>query len=138
MKKTNINVTLVFIGDQEFITEEVTQDLHITATKTCRMGDLIRVSSSGKKIFYKESSWECSLGRVETLDMGKQLKDIENIFSDKITEILLLKEKYKLYIKFEIVVIIKNNETPSIFIDKDSIDFAQKLRAEFDIDMYVE
>ena len=63
---------------------------------------------------------------------------MENIFSDKIKQILILKEKYKLYIKFDIVIVIKNNVAPSIFIDKYSIDFAKKLGAEFDIDMYIE
>lgn len=47
-----------------------------------------------------------------------------------------LKMEYELECHFSIVVIMESGYTPGLHIDKEQIEFANSIKAEFDIDLY--
>ena len=135
MNNTTIKSALIIAGDY-FDIEEVTKTLNIIPTEKCVKGHVIRLTNSGKEVIAKDTYWIYSL-EEEELYLSIQLNKLYDIFYDKIDKIKALKDKYDLIIKFDVVINIENNRTPGIYIDKHIVDFASKLEAVFDIDMYV-
>lgn len=48
-----------------------------------------------------------------------------------------LRALYNLSYKIGIVINVENKETPAMYLDSETIDFAHEIGAEFDFDLYV-
>lgn len=127
-------------GD-EFPIDYVTETLEIEPTKTFKKGDIIvkpfnpKVTST--KIHYRlETAWNLSTGYQESFDVKEQLDQILRPLKNKAALINQLKTEYELECHFTIVIIMENGYTPGLVIDYEQIEFANSIKAEFDIDLY--
>lgn len=120
------------MGD-EYDIKEITDSLNITPSKTWKKGDFIR--NSGQKHTY--TAWIYDTDAVETLDVQEQTKKIEKLFLSRIERIISLKKKYRLDISLDFVIIIENDEVPAVYFEPSFLEFAAKIGARFDIDMYI-
>jgi Domain of unknown function (DUF4279) len=91
---------------------------------------------STKVQFRKETAWELGTDYQESYDVKEQLDQIIRPLKNKATVINQLKSKYNLECDFSIVIIMENGDTPSLHIDNEQIEFANIIKAEFDIDLY--
>jgi len=129
--KTSIMVELVVFGD-DFDPEDMTKKLSIVPDKLCRKGDSIK----NLAIVCKESYWMLSTGDIESLYLENQLKEIIARLHPKKDEFIALKKELNVDCKIFAVVIIRDNQTPSIYFDSSVIDFIHEIDAEIDIDLY--
>lgn len=129
---TNIMAEFVILGEY-FSTSEITNRLKIQPTEYYSKGDRIR----NRDMFRKESSWSLSTGYEPSLDINIQLAKLLTELENKQRDLVELKQKYNLEYKFFIVIKIEENQSPSIYLNKSTISFANEIEAEFDIDIYV-
>lgn len=132
MNKTNIRVDIRIMGDSNDI-NEITEALNISPTNYWRKGDTIRNLS--KRRTY--TAWIYSTGSEETLNVNTQIKKIEKIFIPKADILYKLKSLYDLEFSLDVIIIIENEEPPAIYLESSIIQFAARLDAKIDIDMYV-
>jgi hypothetical protein len=127
-------------GD-EFPIDYVTESLGIEPTKSYKKGDVIvRTHNpnviSTKTHFRKETAWELGTGDQESYDVKEQMDKIVEPLQNKADIINQLKTKYKLECDFSIVIIMENGNTPGLHLDNKQIEFANSIKAEFNIDLY--
>lgn len=84
----------------------------------------------------KETSWEYSIGFVETLYFEELANLFIQDFSLKLNDIIKYIENNRLETKINIVVEIVNNRNPAISFDKKFIELVLKMNGEIDIDLY--
>lgn len=140
MDKTQVMVHFSLYGDS-FPLEHVTEALGIKPTQTYNMGNLIERPYnpnviSTKPTYRKETVWDLSTGYQESWDVKNQMDQILEPIKDKASIINQLKDEYKLECKLFIVIIVENGETPALYLDNEQIEFANSIKAEFDIDLY--
>ncbi|CEG27160.1 DUF4279 domain-containing protein [Bacillus sp. B-jedd] len=140
MEKTQVMVNFSPYGDS-FPLEHVTESLGINPTQTYKMGDLIvrpynpNVITT-KPIYRKETVWDLSTGYQESWDVKNQMDQILEPLKDKAPIINQLKAEYNLECKLFIVIIVENGKTPAFYLNNEQIEFANSIKAEFDIDLY--
>lgn len=140
MDKTQVMVYFSLYGD-EFPIDYVTETLKIEPTKTYKKGDIIvkpfnpKVTST-KTRYRLETAWELSTGYQESFDVKEQMDQILGQLKNKAALINQLKKEYELECQFSIVIIMENGYTPGLHIDNEQIEFANSIKAEFDIDLY--
>lgn len=105
------------------------------------MGDVIERPHkpnviSLKTHYRKETDWEISTDYQESSDVKEQLDQIIKLLKNKVTKINRLKADYDLECQFLIVIIMENGYTPAFHLDNEHIEFANSIKAEFDIDLY--
>lgn len=132
MDKTNIKVSLRFMGD-DYDVKEITNSLNVIPSESWNAGEQIRKSE--RKCEY--TAWIYSTKAVETLDINTQIKEIETLFLPKVKKISSLKKKYNLDISIDFVIIIENEEVPAIYFESSFIEFVAKIGARFDLDTYI-
>lgn len=132
MDNTNIRVEFRIMGE-DYNVEEITQVLKIKPTNSWSKGECIE--NTGKRRTY--TLWEYSTETEEVLDVNLHAQKIMEMFSPKIKEIELLKQKYKLDICIEFVIVIENESPPAIYFEPPFIEFVAKIGAQMDIDTYV-
>ncbi|WP_152393331.1 DUF4279 domain-containing protein [Paenibacillus guangzhouensis] len=140
MDKTKVMVYFSMFGE-DFPVNEVTQLLGIEPTDSHNKGDVIAKEENANvkstKVHYrKETAWKLSTGYQESYDVKEQLDQILERLKYKSAIINQLKLKYKLECLFSIVIIMENGYTPGLHFDKEQIEFANSIKAEFDIDLY--
>lgn len=140
LDKTQVMVYFSFYGD-EFPIDYVTETLEIQPTKTYKKGDTIvrpfnQKVTSTKTHYRLETAWELSTGYQESFDVKEQMDQILGPLKSKATIINQLKTKYKLECKIFIVIIMENGDSPGLYLDNEQIEFANSIKAEFDIDLY--
>lgn len=124
-----------------FQLDYVTESLGIEPTISYKKGDsIVRKHKpndvSTKTEFRKETAWELGTDYQESYDVKEQMDQIIRPLKNKATIINQLKTKYKLECDFSIVIIMENGDTPSLHLDNEQIEFANSIKAEFDIDLY--
>jgi hypothetical protein len=138
LDKTQVMVYFSLYGD-EFPIDYVTETLEIEPTKTYKKGDTIerpfRKVTSTKTHYRLETAWELSTGYQESFDVKEQLDHILGLLKNKAALINQLKTEYELECHFSIVIIMENGYTPGLHIDNEQIEFANSIKAEFDIDL---
>lgn len=140
LDKTQVMVYFSLYGD-EFPIDYVTETLEIQPTKTYKKGDTIvrpfnpKVTST-KTRYRLETAWELSTGYQKSFDVKEQMHQILGPLKNKAVIINQLKTDYELECHFSIVIIMENGYTPSLHIDNEQIEFANSIKAEFDIDLY--
>ncbi|WP_336789622.1 DUF4279 domain-containing protein [Paenibacillus sp. MMO-177] len=140
MDKTKVMVYFSIFGE-DFPVNEVTQLLGINPTNSHNKSDVIakeeNANVNSTKVHYrKETAWKLSTGYQESYDVKEQLDQILERLKYKSEIINQLKLKYKLECLFSIVIIMENGYTPGLHLDKEQIEFANSIKAEFDIDLY--
>ena len=133
MERTKVKVCFSIFGDT-FPLDYVTEKLGITPSDTYRKGDIIPNRSTTQ--FRKETSWDLDTGYQESLDVNEQLQQIITQLRNKVSIISEIKKTYSVECKFFIIVIMEEGHTPAFYLDKDVINFASSIEAEFDIDLY--
>ncbi|MFD1738714.1 DUF4279 domain-containing protein [Bacillus salitolerans] len=131
--RTKVRVYFSLFGDT-FPLDYVTEKLGITPSHTYRKGDVIPNRST--TLFRKETSWDLDTGYQESLDVNEQLQQIITQLRNKVSIISEIKKIYSVECKFFIVVEIEEGNTPGLYLDRDIINFASNIEAEFVIDLY--
>jgi len=131
MEKTNIMVEFCIIGE-DFNPEEITKKLLIEPTEY-----YVKGTKNARDFERMESCWSISTGYIETLYIGEVLDMLLDKLANKKEIIIRLKEDYDLTCKFFVVINIEENMKPAIYLDKNVIEFAGSLEAEFDFDLYI-
>lgn len=132
MDYTNVGASLRIMGEC-FDVQRITDTLGVTPSQTWNKGDPIR--NTGKKRKY--TAWVYDTKRMETLSLDALIKQIMEIFSPQVDNIVALKKQFELVISLDFVIIIENEEPPAIYFEPDFINFAAEIGARFDIDTYV-
>lgn len=132
MDKTNVMVEFIMSGDK-LDSNGVTEKLKIKPSKSWKKGEDIE----GRKIKRIDSCWIINTNYEETYDINEQLFKIVRLLKDKKNILKELKNVYELEYFFEIVINVENNETPAIHFNKEFIEFANDIKSEFEIDMYI-
>jgi len=131
MDKTKVKAEFSIFGD-EFNTSDITRKLNIEPNNTYNKGDYIR-----KNIFRKETAWQIYTEYEECSDINYVLIKILDKISDKIDILVSIKNLYDVQLKFEIVINVENNETPSMCLDEQTIEFMGKIKAYIDFYVYI-
>ncbi|WP_307414334.1 DUF4279 domain-containing protein [Neobacillus ginsengisoli] len=127
-------------GD-DFPVDSVTELLGINPTNSYKKGDVIEIKPNpnivSTKVHYrKETAWELGTDYQESYDVKEQLNEVIKPLKNKAHIINQLKSKFSLECHFEIVIIMENGYTPAFYLNKEQIEFANSIKAEFDIDLY--
>lgn len=131
MDKTSVMVEFCILGDN-FNPEEITLELSIEPTEQYLKG-----SRNNRNIERKESCWSINTGYVETLYVSELLDILIDKLIDKKDIIQKLKKKWNIDCKFFVVINIENNVKPAVYLEKEVIEFANAVGAEFDFDLYI-
>lgn len=132
MNRTNIKASLRIMGEY-FDVQRITDTLGVIPSRTWNKGDPIR--DSGKKRTY--TAWIYNTEIIESLDINTLIKQFEKLFYSKVDNIVALRKQYELDISIDFVIVIENEESPSIYFGPEFIKFAAEIGAQFDIDTYV-
>ncbi|STO09263.1 DUF4279 domain-containing protein [Exiguobacterium aurantiacum] len=130
--QTEVLVTFRLLAD-DFSIEDVTHRLGLTPTETYKRGDHSTYSAHPREY----TSWSLSTGYQPSFDVNDQLQHIIAQLRGKET---ILDDIYDTYndmqARFIIVIVMEGGQTPSLVFDLETIQFAHRIRAEFDIDLY--
>lgn len=131
----NTNIRVIFsIYGEEISLDYITNKLNIKPNFFYKKGDKIKNNSLYKRM---EDYWSINTGDQVSLDINEQLNQILEQIQDKESELLEIKKLYNPDFKFDVVIIIENNELPAVYLEKKIINFASKIGAEIDFDMYI-
>ncbi|WP_166705414.1 DUF4279 domain-containing protein [Bacillus albus] len=125
-----------------FPVEAITDALSIEPTRTYKKGDVVAKRDnpnlvSTKIIYRKETDWTLSTGYQESYNINNQLHVILKSLDGKTEQLKHLKKKYSLEFLFMIVIQVKNNESPAMYLQKNIIDIASSIQAEIHFDLYI-
>ncbi|MCT4795432.1 DUF4279 domain-containing protein [Exiguobacterium alkaliphilum] len=130
--QTEVLVTFRLLAD-DFSIEDVTHRLGLTPTETFKHGDKSKYPSRRREY----TSWSLSTGYQPSVDVNNQLQHIIAQLRGRET---ILDDIYDTYddmqARFIIVIVMEGGQTPSLVFDLETIQFAHRIRAEFDIDLY--
>lgn len=131
MEKTNVMVEFIITG-AELNLDKVTNVIGISPTESWLKGDPI----PNKKLFRPDSCWILSTGYEESLDINDQLYKMMSRIIIKIDILNDLKQEDSLEFIFAIVINVEEDTKPAMHFEKQFIEFAYHLKAEFYIDLY--
>lgn len=129
---TNINVEFAIVADY-FNPNIITEKLKIEPDEFWIKGEKVL----GKPIKRKDTTWSINTGYEETLYVSELLSKMLNRLRDKKEILCELKQLYKLEYYFIIVINIENNYSPAIDFNSEFIEFANDIKAEVDIPIYI-
>lgn len=129
--QTEVLVYFRLLAD-DFSIEDVTHRLGLTPTETYKREE--KGNSSRPREY---TSWSIGTGYQPSFDVNDQLQHIMTQLRGKET---ILDDLYDTYddmqARFIIVIVMEEGQTPSLVFDLETIQFAHRIRAEFDIDLY--
>ncbi|MGF9769245.1 DUF4279 domain-containing protein [Bacillus albus] len=125
-----------------FPVEAITDALSIEPTRTYKKGDVVAKRDnpnlvSTKPLYREETAWTLSTGYQQSYNINNQLHVILKSLDGKTEQLKHLKKKYSLEFLFMIVIQVKNNESPAMYLQKNIIDFASSIQAEIHFDLYI-
>lgn len=129
---TCINIELSIVGD-DFDIELVSKELDIEPTEIKKKGELL----PNKKNRNIETSWSFMTGLEKSLDVRIQLCKLMDIFYKKIDKLKEICLYFNTKVFVSILIIVKNQQTPSLHFGKEEILFFNEINAELDIDIYI-
>lgn len=127
-----INIELSIVGD-DFDIELVSKELDIEPTEIKKKGELL----PNKKNRNIETSWSFMTGLEKSLDVRIQLCKLMDIFYKKIDKLKEICLYFNTKVFVSILIIVKNQQTPSLHFGKEEILFFNEINAELDIDIYI-
>lgn len=133
-KTTNISIELSIYWDS-FDIDKLTKILSISPTEIWIKWD----NNTNKLISKKrlETNWSYSLWKKYTPFFDELTMEFIKVFDSKIDIINKFVKENNLSVKISSVINIVNWITPSLFFNKEFIEFIYQLNSEVDIDMYV-
>jgi hypothetical protein len=129
---TQINTIISFFGDL-LDPHLFSQLIGFSPTDFWFKGDIV----PNRKIFRQETCWEYSQGFIETLDLVEAYSDILDKFKNNISRIENYLKSNNIYVKIDIVVEVYDNQSPSLYFNKDILNFINRLDGNIDIDLYI-
>ncbi|GGF95309.1 hypothetical protein GCM10010916_10840 [Paenibacillus abyssi] len=141
MDKTSVMAYFSIFGD-DFPLDKVTQILNIEPTRSYKKGEVIVRPKNDNviittTIYRKETDWELSTGYQESTDINDQLYLLLDTLENKVSELIRIKDEYKVSFTFMIVINIENNETPAMCLEQRFISFVHTINAGVDFDLYI-
>ncbi|MGE7918300.1 DUF4279 domain-containing protein [Viridibacillus sp. NPDC093762] len=133
MRKTNIRVTFSIYGEKMSLTD-ITDKLNLEPDEYYKKNDPIKTNPVIKK---KEDCWCLDKGAQETLNLNEPLNELLELIREKDNELIEIKRLYNANVKFDIVIIIEDEELPAVYLEQEIIQFAGKICADIDFDMYI-
>ena len=129
MKNKKIKIIFSIFGD-DFDTNQFTKVVEVLPTNIHIKGNI------GKyKVSYKETSWDYEMV-TNQYELDNLSDDLVSLFKQKKYKILNFKKENKLTIKFFLIFHVKNSIIPSLFLNRNFLDFLDFFNAEIDIDGY--
>ncbi|WP_410878871.1 DUF4279 domain-containing protein [Myroides sp. DW712] len=132
---TNFRLIYAIFGDS-WDPKEFTDVIGITPTAYWKKGDKID-KYHPNVVLRKETNWEYSFGKTETLFSEDVTEQFVELFSSKVDTIVNYINENNLESKLFIIPEIFPNQIPGIYLDKRLLNLLVKLNAEIDIDLYV-
>ncbi|XKM14520.1 DUF4279 domain-containing protein [Orbaceae bacterium ac157xtp] len=132
MNKTTVAAIFSIYGDS-FDLNYVTEKMRIKPSETTIKG----IVPDGKKRASIETSWSISIEEMVSYDINEQLNQLIYLLESKKEELLLIKDIFEIKFSFLILVKIRNNETPAIYFNIDTLEFINYIKATIDVDLYV-
>lgn len=138
LDETQVMIYFNLYGDK-FPLEVVSEQLKVSPTKSFSKGDIISKAneSDSESRTRSYTSWELGTGYQESLDVGEMMEQVIVQIKDKSAIINELKREFGLECRFTIVIKMNDGHTPAFHLDISVIDFANRIKADFDIDLYV-
>jgi len=133
MEKTKVMVYFNIQGD-DFPLETVTKLLGITPTNTMKKGELR--ANNPEHPPYRFTSWSYGTDYEVTLDIDNQLLPVLKTFQDKVDVINDIQNTYDSQCSIVIVPEIYDGRSPGFVFEKDTIEFAYRINASIEIDLY--
>ncbi|HTF84923.1 MAG TPA: DUF4279 domain-containing protein [Cellvibrio sp.] len=124
----------IAISGDDFDPDLITSLLNVSPTSSHRKGDSLKFNKNASF-----SQWCISTGRVESNnpDFYELSASLVNKLSNKVDDILALKNQYKLSVTLQAALKCdKNSCNPIIGFDKDTIRFLSTIGASIDVDIY--
>lgn len=134
MEQTTLYAYIIFIGNDDFSLDSVTESLEIKPTSTWKVGDRVNTHTPLKRFY---TCWKYETEKLETLVVEEVLDPLLELFSCKVDTINQLKKQLDLEVRIELVITMENGRTPSLVIPSEFSRFASSIHAIIDIDMYV-
>ena len=132
MKNTNIKAEFLIFSN-ELHPNIITEKLEINPTQSWVKGDDIK----GKNHKKEDNCWIISTEYEESLDINNQLSQLLVILQDQKEMLIEFKKKYDMKYIVEIVVKIRDEQTPAMYFERECITFINDIQAVIDIDLYV-
>lgn len=132
MDKTTVAVFFSIYGDS-FDLNYVTKVLEINPTETTIKGNI----PENKTRASVETSWSIGIEETISYDINEQLSTLINLLNNKKSELLIIRKNFNVKISFLILVKVRNNETPAMYFDENTLEFINYIKATIDIDLYI-
>jgi hypothetical protein len=132
MEKTNIKAEFIISGD-DFDPNVITRELSLLPTGQYIKGDKVE----NRNITRQECCWFLILDYEESYDVNDQLQKLIKILESREKKLIEIQTTYNLNYLFSLSIRIENNETPAMSLEHDTISFANRIKAEFDFDLYI-
>lgn len=129
--KTTVNVELVIFGDS-FEVQYITETLRISPTDKWEKGDFVREPN----IIRDHTCWTVGIGHQESFDIENQSMNLLSIVGHKSSELLKLQTELKIESLILYTIYVYNGERPSMSLGNEIINFASKINAHIDFDLY--
>ena len=113
--------------------EVVTEKLGLEPTTIWRKGDVSKLSRKR----YLVSRWQFGTGYMESLAVEDQLRKLIDVFGSKVETINQLSKEWEAEVFVNIAIEIEDKESPSVYLDRETIEFIHKSGAVVDIDIIV-
>ncbi len=132
MDKTTVAVFFSIYGDS-FDLNYVTKVLEINPTETTIKGN----TPENKTRASVETSWSIGIEETISYDINEQLSTLIHLLNNKKSELLIIRKNFNVKISFLILVKVRNNETPAMYFDENTLEFINYIKATIDIDLYI-
>lgn len=131
-EKTNISVEFyIFTYENTFEPNEITKLLGIIPTESYIQKN--KIDDIGP---VKETSWNLIMNYEESNDINIQLDKLVQLLKPKKELLREIKQKYSAHIQFMIVIEVKNDEWPGMYLQNDFIKFVADIGGEIQFDPY--
>lgn len=132
MSRTTVKAEFVAEGD--YLEPEIISGLmQINPDETWRKGEQI----ANKQKNRRTGSWSIGTNFEESFDVNEQLSKITIMLESKKDELQSMRETYNLEYAFIITIKIENNSKPAIHFNSNLIRFADLIKAEIGVDLYI-
>ncbi|MFV2050716.1 DUF4279 domain-containing protein [Metabacillus litoralis] len=132
---SNVMVYFQLYAD-DFPLDVITKRLGLKPTKSYKKGDIIKKIDGMTSHVRNYSSWQLSTGYQESFDVGELMEQVIGQIRERALIINELKREFSLECRFNIVIKIINGFTPGFHFGNDVIEFANSIKADFDVDLY--
>ena len=132
MNETNIKASFRILSEEDIL-NVISQKLGVLPTSVWKKGDPIR--DTGNAFSY--TAWQYDTDVYAALDINVPLQALEELFCPLCNKIVEIKSLYDVDVCLDIVVVIEDKVSPAMCLKQSIIEFAAKVGARIDFDVYV-